>query len=292
VGGNEGMMQTHDVVVSYLREDRRYVESKALDLLRPGMTVVYDEYEYPDLQDRNFYKLLSNLARHKTARYAIILLPRTYDTDRNNIHRRVYHKKRFIFFVDLDNFSTGIPPTVLYLRIDKKIPPIAAPPPPKNPQDISLSDDKTDTPAPGAIVVSSQPSSPPESNPDEARQAKETKEKLLRKGAKHLEEKGFAAALEAYREALLLDYNDVRIYNGLGNALWCLGRYDEALSAFEQANRLDPEKVEAYNGLGNALWCLGRYDEALLAFEQATRMVPTDHIMADFVGVYRFVRLD
>ncbi len=287
------MMQNHDVVISYLREDRYYVESMAHDLLDPGKTVFYDEYEYPDLQDRNFYKLLSNLARHNKARYAIILLPRKYDTDRNDVLRSVYHKKRFIFFIDLDDFSTGIPPTVLYLRIDRKIPAIATPPPPKDPQGTSLSEDKSDTPAPGAIVVSSQSSStPPVSNPDEAHQAKETKEKLLHKGAKHLEEKGFAAALEVYREALLLDNNDVRIYNGLGNTLWCMERYDEALSAYEQANGLDPERAEAYNGLGNALWCLGRYDEALSAFKQATRLISTDHIMAEFVGAYRIERLE
>ena len=62
------------------------------------------------------------------------------------------------------------------------------------------------------------------------------------------------------------------VYRKLGNALWCLERYDEAYQAYLLALQYDPSNASAYSGLGSTFWCLERYDNALQCYEEATRL--------------------
>ena len=74
-------------------------------------------------------------------------------------------------------------------------------------------------------------------------------------------------AIEAYREAINIEPQDVVAYYGLGEALSDLGREEEAIEAYREAIRIDPQYVYAYNGLGDVLSGLGRNREALEAYK-------------------------
>ena len=63
-------------------------------------------------------------------------------------------------------------------------------------------------------------------------------------------------------------------HSNLGNALWELGRLDEAIDACRRAIALRPDYPEAHNNLGNALKDAGRLDEAIAAFDRAIALRP------------------
>jgi tetratricopeptide (TPR) repeat protein len=88
--------------------------------------------------------------------------------------------------------------------------------------------------------------------------------------------KRYEEALAAYEQAIRLDPTDPLAYYNKGIALHNLKRYEEALAALEQAIRLDPNLARAYNGKGTALGNLKRYEEALAAYEQVIRLDPTN----------------
>ena len=54
-----------------------------------------------------------------------------------------------------------------------------------------------------------------------------------------------------------------------GNALYGLGRFEEALTAYAQAIELDPMDVQARTNYGSTLYTLGRYVDALNACDAA-----------------------
>jgi len=81
-------------------------------------------------------------------------------------------------------------------------------------------------------------------------------------------------ALRLFNEAITLDPQFAYPWNGKGNVLEDLKRYDEALAAFEKAIALDPELAHPWNGKGNVLRDQKRYDEALAAFEKAIALDP------------------
>lgn len=80
--------------------------------------------------------------------------------------------------------------------------------------------------------------------------------------------------MEAYHSALLRNPSDGEAFLGMGNALYVLGRYDEALNAFQQAVDYDSMPT-AYAGLANAFAKLKRYSEAIAAYEKAIELDST-----------------
>ena len=83
-----------------------------------------------------------------------------------------------------------------------------------------------------------------------------------------------ARAVDAMREATVLDPGDLDAKLGLGEALYASSRYAEAAPAYEAAARLDPGSLDARLGLGKALYEAGRYAEAAPAYEAAARLDP------------------
>ena len=98
------------------------------------------------------------------------------------------------------------------------------------------------------------------------------KEEWLKEGFTLNALKRYEEALAAYDQAIRLDPNYAKAYNGKGVALRDLKRYEEALAAFEHAIRLNPNDANAYHGKGNALSELKRYQEAEQAFEKARQL--------------------
>src|SRR5260370_19111528 len=101
-----------------------------------------------------------------------------------------------------------------------------------------------------------------------------TKEEWLIEGAILMNLRRYEEALAAYEQAIRLDPNFARAYNGKGLTLNSLKRYEEAIAAFEQAIRLDPNNADAYNFKGIALNSLKRYAAPLATLEQAIRLDP------------------
>lgn len=101
-----------------------------------------------------------------------------------------------------------------------------------------------------------------------------SKEEWLDLGIDLANNQQYDEALVAFQQAIRLDPNFAKAYNGRGNVLRDLKRYKDALTAFQQAIHLDPNLAIAYNGKGAVLIDLKKKEEALSAFEQALRLRP------------------
>ena len=121
---------------------------------------------------------------------------------------------------------------------------------------------------------SSTPPIPQNTSPSYYSASEQTKEFWLDTGRIFLEREDYPAALEAYRQAIILDPHDANAYASKSQALSKLEQYKEALTASEQAIRLAPNLANAYYNKGFALYQLSRYKEALAASEQAIRLDP------------------
>ena len=74
--------------------------------------------------------------------------------------------------------------------------------------------------------------------------------------------KDWAAAVEAFREAIVLRPAFPEAWNELGYAFRNQGRYPESLIAYDEALRLRPDFPEALEYLGEAYVKMGRLDDA------------------------------
>jgi tetratricopeptide (TPR) repeat protein len=88
------------------------------------------------------------------------------------------------------------------------------------------------------------------------------------------EEDDLEGAVLAYEQALLDFGPDAEIAFNLGNALYALGRLDEAIDRFEMAVEIDAEYVEAWNNLGGAYADAGRWNEAIRSAQRALLLAP------------------
>jgi len=74
-------------------------------------------------------------------------------------------------------------------------------------------------------------------------------------------------AVNAFREALRLNWKDAAVYLALGQALTGQGKFEEAIAQYHEALRLAPSAIEAHAGLGLALEGAGRVDDAIAQYE-------------------------
>ncbi|MDJ0636535.1 MAG: tetratricopeptide repeat protein [Xenococcaceae cyanobacterium MO_188.B29] len=84
----------------------------------------------------------------------------------------------------------------------------------------------------------------------------------------------FDEALAAYEEAIELDSNNFQAWKGRGDALYRLERFTAALTAYKKALQLEPANAATLNRKGRALYKLENYQEALLAQEEALKIDP------------------
>ena len=91
-----------------------------------------------------------------------------------------------------------------------------------------------------------------------------------------------ALAVNAFREALRLGWQDAGVHLALGQALTSQGKFDEAIGQYREALRLAPDKTQAHAGLGLALEASGRVDEAVTQYERFLQSAPAtdDHGVA------------
>ncbi|MFW5726218.1 MAG: tetratricopeptide repeat protein [Bacteroidota bacterium] len=102
----------------------------------------------------------------------------------------------------------------------------------------------------------------------------------IREGNAQYLDENFEDAELNYREALEANSQDPRALYNLGNALYKLGRYDEAANIFDGLSKLDiPENMlaDAYHNLGNAQLGQQKINESVEAYKNSLRLRPTDN---------------
>ncbi|WP_461459117.1 tetratricopeptide repeat protein [Methanothrix sp.] len=72
----------------------------------------------------------------------------------------------------------------------------------------------------------------------------------------------------------LIENESREFWYNKGNALYELGKYDEAIEAYEQAIRLDPNYAAAWNNRGITLYERGQNDEAIASYNMALGIDP------------------
>jgi tetratricopeptide (TPR) repeat protein len=83
-------------------------------------------------------------------------------------------------------------------------------------------------------------------------------------------------AEQLYQQVLEVNQNSALAYLGLGNALYCQQRFDQAITAYTTAIRLNPENAAAYRGRGDTLRKNEKFDQALVDYERAIQANPND----------------
>lgn len=83
-------------------------------------------------------------------------------------------------------------------------------------------------------------------------------------------------AIEAFRQALLIQRDFAVAWHNLGVAYTNLKRHTDALEAYRHALRIQPDEAETWNALGFAYASLKRYTDALEAYHHSLR-IRRDH---------------
>jgi len=117
----------YDVVLSYAREDREYVDQLANLLRQPGFNVFYDRFEEANLWGKNLYDYLSDIYRNQ-GRYCVMFLSKDYARklwtthERQNAQERAFKaNQEYILPIKIDDTKIpGILDTVGYLDIREK----------------------------------------------------------------------------------------------------------------------------------------------------------------------------
>lgn len=96
------------------------------------------------------------------------------------------------------------------------------------------------------------------------------------KGLALFEQKKFAEAEAAYRQAVALDPKNALYHDNLGRALYSQKKYAEAEAECRQALALDPNSPDYNNDLGKALMDQDKQKEAEAEFRQALALLPKE----------------
>lgn len=89
-------------------------------------------------------------------------------------------------------------------------------------------------------------------------------------------------AIVAFREAIRLDPNDAKAYEGMSISYGELKQYRRSIQNYDHAIRLDPGNEDSHLGRGLAYSALGQYQRAIQDYDQAIRLKPSDAAAYDF----------
>lgn len=84
------------------------------------------------------------------------------------------------------------------------------------------------------------------------------------------------AALTKFQQAIDLQPNNVKAWQGRGDALYHLERFQEALAAYDEAIQLDTQNASTWKSRGDALYRLERFPAALVSYEKALDLEPNN----------------
>jgi len=83
------------------------------------------------------------------------------------------------------------------------------------------------------------------------------------------------SAKHRYEEALGLNSNDFRIFNGVGEVLFSLNSLEQALESFKKALELNRYSADTLNNVGVVFAGMGKRDEARDCFKRALSFMPS-----------------
>lgn len=109
---------------------------------------------------------------------------------------------------------------------------------------------------------------------EEKKRIEEVVASYLIAGNKYLEEKKYKAAIEAYKQATILDPKSSLAFTFLGLTYNRLEMYKDAIEAYKSATRLYPQSASNYSSMGFAYEKLKMYTDAIEAYKSATRLYP------------------
>ncbi len=96
------------------------------------------------------------------------------------------------------------------------------------------------------------------------------------RGERELAAGNFEAAVDAYKKAIAASPGYTAAINGLGSALFKLGKKEEAIEQFKAALKVDPNFKLAWFNLGYAARKVGDFATAAQAYERYTKLDPSD----------------
>lgn len=95
-------------------------------------------------------------------------------------------------------------------------------------------------------------------------------------GLRHVGERNYDDAEQAYRKAIAMKPEWSWPHNGLGILLYRSGQHDQAMEAFRTAMQLDPQWSRPHNDLAILLREAGRYEEAEVEALKALELGPDE----------------
>lgn len=108
----------------------------------------------------------------------------------------------------------------------------------------------------------------------QAIRAHSSPEAYLALGDSFLKGEKYAAATEAYKQAVRLDPEEWEAHSGMGMALYRMGRSSEATESFKLAVRLEPDAPGPHYGLGLCAVALGNRGMALQEYKVLKELDP------------------
>jgi tetratricopeptide (TPR) repeat protein len=114
-------------------------------------------------------------------------------------------------------------------------------------------------------------------------QSNSSAESYIIEANKYLDEKQYANAITAYKQAIALQPSS-GAYVDLGFAYYQLTQYQTALPYFEKAVRLKPDDDSSHYWVGVTHYQLKQYADALTALQEAIRLNPKDSNSYHWLG--------
>jgi len=84
----------------------------------------------------------------------------------------------------------------------------------------------------------------------------------------------YEEAITSYDEALKFKRDSYEAWYIRGDALFHLGRYQQAIASYDKALEIQPDNDAVWNNLGVALFNLGGYQEAIVRYDKAIKIQP------------------
>jgi tetratricopeptide (TPR) repeat protein len=97
-------------------------------------------------------------------------------------------------------------------------------------------------------------------------------EPFLFKGIYYYNNKNYPAAIKAFNEAIIKDYNFLDAHMYKGKAMYDQEKFNEALKAFSLVTTITPTYADAYFWIGKTLEESGQKEEAKLNYERAYQL--------------------
>ena len=117
-------------------------------------------------------------------------------------------------------------------------------------------------------------------------------DELLEAAQRDLEARDFAAAQAKCLRVLTVTNREPRALGLLGQALFSLGRHEEAVRVFNAVSALEPQVAQHWQNLATALRLTQEYDLAIAAFDRALRSGPPSAALLYNLGVLQMERCD